>query len=141
MAAALAMIAGFLDAYGIITYNTYLSFMSGNTTQAGYRAGQGDFGAVVHSALAIVFFVGGSFAGALLAYSAVRVPDPKYGEEVEAAVVLKGNANPEALRSYCREQLADFKVPKVIRIVSELPMNATGKVDRRALATLYPLAG
>jgi len=72
LAAGLTKIAGFLDAYGIITYNTDLSFMSGNTTQAGYRTGQGDFGAVVPSALAIVFFVGGSFSGALLAHSAVR---------------------------------------------------------------------
>jgi acyl-CoA synthetase (AMP-forming)/AMP-acid ligase II len=83
----------------------------------------------------------------LLAHPAVAdaaafgAPDPKYGEEVEAAVVLKGNANPEALRSYCLDRLAVFKVPKVIRIVSELPVNATGKVDRRALAALYPLAG
>jgi acyl-CoA synthetase (AMP-forming)/AMP-acid ligase II len=68
--------------------------------------------------------------------AAFGAPDPKYGEEVEAAVVLKGNADPEALRSYCRERLTDFKVPTVIRIVSKLPMNATGKVDRRALAGL-----
>jgi uncharacterized membrane protein YoaK (UPF0700 family) len=72
LAVGLAMIAGFLDAYGIMTYHTYLSFMSGNTTQAGYRIGQGDCWAAVHSALAIVFFVGGSFTGALLAHSAVR---------------------------------------------------------------------
>ena len=72
LAAGLAMIAGFVDAYGIITYNTYLSFMSGNTTQAGYRTGQGDFGAVWPSAIAIVSFLGGTFAGALLAHSAVR---------------------------------------------------------------------
>jgi len=38
LAVSLAMIAGFLDAYGTITYNTYLSFMSGNTTQTGYRS-------------------------------------------------------------------------------------------------------
>jgi uncharacterized membrane protein YoaK (UPF0700 family) len=72
LAVGLAMIAGFVDAYGIITYDTYLSFMSGNTTQAGYRAGQGNSWAAVPSALAIVFFVGGSFAGTLLAHSAVR---------------------------------------------------------------------
>jgi hypothetical protein len=63
LAAGLAMIAGFMDAYGI---RTYLSFMSGNTTQTGYQTGQGNFGAAVPSALAIVFFVSGSFAGALL---------------------------------------------------------------------------
>jgi uncharacterized membrane protein YoaK (UPF0700 family) len=72
LAMGLAMIAGFLDAYGIITYDTYVSFMSGNTTQAGYRTAQADYWATAHSALAIVFFVGGSFAGALLAHSAVR---------------------------------------------------------------------
>ena len=68
----LAMIAGFLDAYGIITYDTYVSFMSGNTTQAGYKIGEGNCWGAAHSALAIVFFVGGSFAGALLAHSGVR---------------------------------------------------------------------
>ena len=72
LAAGLAMIAGFVDAYGMITYRTYLSFMSGNTTQTGYETGQGNVGAAVPSALAIVFFVGGSFAGALLVHSAVR---------------------------------------------------------------------
>jgi uncharacterized membrane protein YoaK (UPF0700 family) len=72
LAACLAMIAGFVDAYGIITYNTYLSFMSGNTTQTAYKTGQGRIAAAVPSALAILFFVGGSFAGALLAHSAVR---------------------------------------------------------------------
>jgi len=66
------MIAGFVDAYGIINYNTYLSFMSGNTTQTGYKTGQIKFAAAVPSALAIVFFLGGSFAGALLAHSSVR---------------------------------------------------------------------
>jgi uncharacterized membrane protein YoaK (UPF0700 family) len=72
LAAGLAMIAGFVDAYGMITYRTFLSFMSGNTTQTGYRTGQGNFALAVPSALAIVFFVGGSFAGALLVHSAVR---------------------------------------------------------------------
>ena len=72
MAIGLAMIAGFLDAYGIITYDTYLSFMSGNTTQAGYKIGQGNFGGAAHAALAIVSFVGGSFAGTLLAHCTVR---------------------------------------------------------------------
>jgi uncharacterized membrane protein YoaK (UPF0700 family) len=72
LAAGLAMIAGFVDAYGVITYGIYLSFMSGNTTQTGYRIGQGNFAAAVPAALAIVFFVGGSFAGALLADFAGR---------------------------------------------------------------------
>ena len=72
LAAALAMIAGFVDAYGFITYGVYVSFMSGNTTQTGYLAGQGAFAAAAVSALAILFFVGGSFAGTLLAQFAGR---------------------------------------------------------------------
>jgi uncharacterized membrane protein YoaK (UPF0700 family) len=70
LASGLAMIAGFVDAYGVITYGIYLSFMSGNTTQTGYRIGQGNFAAAVPAVLAIVFFLGGSFAGALLADAA-----------------------------------------------------------------------
>ena len=42
------------------------------------------------------------------------VPDPKYGEEVSAAVVPRGAATAEQLQRYCRTRLADFKVPKRI---------------------------
>ena len=66
LAAALAMIAGFIDAYGMITYGVYVSFMSGNTTQTGYQTAEGAFGPASLSALAILFFVVGSFAGTLL---------------------------------------------------------------------------
>jgi uncharacterized membrane protein YoaK (UPF0700 family) len=62
-AVALAVIAGIVDGYGVITYHTYLSYMSGNTTQTGYRIGQGDFAPAAPGAVAIMFFVGGSFAG------------------------------------------------------------------------------
>ena len=72
LAAALATIAGFIDAYGFITYGVYVSFMSGNTTQTGYLVGEGAFAAAALSALAILFFVGGSFAGALLTQFAGR---------------------------------------------------------------------
>jgi uncharacterized membrane protein YoaK (UPF0700 family) len=72
LATALAMVAGFLDAYGYISCQTYVSFMSGNTTRAGYEIGESNFGAGLYSALlTIVFFVGGSFVGALLAHSSV----------------------------------------------------------------------
>ena len=66
------MMAGFIDAYGFITYGVYASFMSGNTTQIGYQSAGGAFGPASLSALAILFFVGGSFAGTLLAQVAGR---------------------------------------------------------------------
>jgi len=67
LAEGLALIAGFVDAYGMITYGVYVSFMSGNTTQTGYQAAEGAFGPAALSALAILFFVVGSFVATLLA--------------------------------------------------------------------------
>jgi uncharacterized membrane protein YoaK (UPF0700 family) len=66
LAAGLATIAGLVDAYGIIAFGVYVSFMSGNTTQTGYETAQGAFHAAALSALAILFFVGGSFAATFL---------------------------------------------------------------------------
>jgi oxalate---CoA ligase len=65
------------------------------------------------------------------------VPDPKYGEEVSAAVVLRGAATAQELQTYCRTRLADFKVPKVIHLVSAIPRSAMGKVQRRDLTALF----
>jgi uncharacterized membrane protein YoaK (UPF0700 family) len=73
LAVALAMIAGFIDAYGMITYGVFVSFMSGNTTQTGYQTAEGAFGPASLSALAILFFVVGSFAGTLLVQAAGRL--------------------------------------------------------------------
>jgi uncharacterized membrane protein YoaK (UPF0700 family) len=72
LAAILALIAGSLDAYGFMTYQTYLSFMSGNTTQTGSALGQGNWGLALPSGLAIAFFVCGCFAATLLTHSALR---------------------------------------------------------------------
>ena len=69
--------------------------------------------------------------------SVFGVPDPKYGEEVSAAVVLRGAATAEQLQSYCRSRLADFKVPKQIHLVSAISKNAMGKVQRRDLTALF----
>ena len=68
----LALIAGFVDAYGFLAYGTYLSFMSGNTTQTGSMTGQGRLLAALPSTVAIVFFVAGSFAGTWLTHSSLR---------------------------------------------------------------------
>lgn len=60
------------------------------------------------------------------------VPDPKYGEEVCAWIVLKPGeqATEEDIRTFCREQIAHFKVPRYIRFVSDMPMTITGKVQK-----------
>lgn len=68
----------------------------------------------------------------------VAVAHDIYGEEVEAVVALKPGEAAEAsdIIGYCREQLADFKVPKAIRFVPEIPRSATGKIQRRRLLEL-----
>jgi fatty-acyl-CoA synthase len=62
----------------------------------------------------------------------VGVPDPKYGEELLAAVRLRSGATvtEDELRDYCRGDLAHFKVPRYVRFVSEYPMTVTGKVQK-----------
>jgi uncharacterized membrane protein YoaK (UPF0700 family) len=72
LAAFLALVAGYVDAYGIVALGVYVSFMSGNTTQTGAQTGQGHFAAALPSALAIIFFVIGNFAGTLLTHSSLR---------------------------------------------------------------------
>jgi uncharacterized membrane protein YoaK (UPF0700 family) len=74
LAALLAAIAGFVDAYGIIAYGVFVSFMSGNTTQAGYQTAEGEFGPASASALAILFFFIGTFVAALFSGPAGRPP-------------------------------------------------------------------
>jgi len=58
---------------------------------------------------------------------------------VAAAVVLRGPATDKELIAFARERLADYKVPKKLYIVEEIPRTATGKIQRRAVAaTLNP---
>ena len=72
LAVCLAVIAGYVDAYGFLSFGTYLSFMSGNTTQTGVEIGQRNVVAAATTLLAIVSFVIGAFAGTLLTHSALR---------------------------------------------------------------------
>jgi uncharacterized membrane protein YoaK (UPF0700 family) len=67
-AIALALIAGYLDAFGYLTLGTYVSFMSGNTTQAGCKLAGENFGESVFLLLAVISFVTGVFAGTLLSH-------------------------------------------------------------------------
>lgn len=63
-------------------------------------------------------------------------PDEKYGEIVQAAVVLRpgAEATEAELRDYCRAKLAAFEVPERIYIMTDFPRTAKGSIDRRALA-------
>jgi len=65
----------------------------------------------------------------------VGVPDERLGEEVKAFVVRKPGAEltEDALRSWCQEQFAAYKYPRLIEFRNELPTSATGKILKREL--------
>jgi fatty-acyl-CoA synthase len=64
--------------------------------------------------------------------SVIGVPDPKYGEELCAWVVLKEEvtATEEEIRDFCRGRIAHYKVPRYVRLVTHFPMTITGKVQK-----------
>ena len=64
------------------------------------------------------------------------VPHDMLGEDVAAAIVLKegAQADDKELRQFAAVRLADFKVPRRILILKEIPVGATGKLQRIGLA-------
>ena len=64
-------------------------------------------------------------------------PHPTWGEEVVAAVVLREPVSEKELLSFARERLADYKVPRRLFIVEEIPRTATGKIQRRSVAASF----
>ncbi|TSA18296.1 MAG: long-chain fatty acid--CoA ligase [Betaproteobacteria bacterium] len=80
---------------------------------------------------------------AVLEAAAVGVPDQNYGQEIFACVVLKpGSRCDEAeLRAFCLNELGNFKTPKRIRIIDELPKGPSGKVQRLKLVDLMQDCG
>ncbi|MCV7336204.1 acyl-CoA ligase FadD12 [Mycolicibacterium senegalense] len=61
------------------------------------------------------------------------VEDTQYGQRLAAFVVLAGTITADGLKAYVRENLANYKVPREITVLDELPRNSTGKIDRRQL--------
>ncbi|KAH7293239.1 hypothetical protein KP509_28G017300 [Ceratopteris richardii] len=78
----------------------------------------------------------------LLAHPAVAqavafaAPDSKYGEEVNAAIVLSegASATENDILEFCKKNLATFKIPKRIFFSSDVPRTPTGKIQRRIVA-------
>lgn len=70
---------------------------------------------------------------------AFAVPHKSLGEDIHAAVVLKGEISKKELLAHCSTMLADFKVPNQIYILDELPRGATGKLQRLSMAKLLKM--
>lgn len=81
----------------------------------------------------------------LLAHPAVQnaavvgLPHPQWGEAVSAFVKLKpgARASETELLEHCRKSLGGFQVPKLVRVLEEMPMTATGKLRKVELRQAY----
>ena len=64
---------------------------------------------------------------------------PQLGEDVLAVVVLKDgkNATADELHQFTQDKLADYKRPRDIRFVDQLPVNPTGKIDKKAIRARF----
>ena len=69
----------------------------------------------------------------------IAIPDPEWGQEPRAIVVLKEGkeATADELIEFCRERLASFKRPRSVVFADELPRTSTGKVLKRILREEY----
>jgi long-chain acyl-CoA synthetase len=67
----------------------------------------------------------------------VGVSDPAVGQRIKAIVVLqsdaRGKVSEDEVKAFCRERLADYKVPHLVEFRGELPKTDVGKVSRREL--------
>jgi long-chain acyl-CoA synthetase len=72
---------------------------------------------------------------AVLEAASVGIPDPNYGQDIRACVVLKPGAKATAaeLRAFCLDELGRYKTPREFRFVAELPKGPSGKVQRLKL--------
>ena len=62
----------------------------------------------------------------------VGVPDPRYGEEIAAFLILREGAalGTDAVREFCAGRIAHYKVPRYVLVVTEFPMTISGKVQK-----------
>jgi long-chain acyl-CoA synthetase len=72
----------------------------------------------------------------ILSSAVVSAPDDRWGERVIAFVVPREGRRLDdaALRAYCKARLANYKVPKEVRAIAQIPTNPGGKPDRRRLS-------
>ena len=75
----------------------------------------------------------------VLESSVVGIPDEKWGEKVVAAVVKKAGVDllPKELQAFCKKRLHDWKCPKEVIFVEEIPKNTMGKVLKETVKKIF----
>ena len=122
--------------------------LTGRTLATGDLASRDNAGRIIiHGRLKDMIITGGENVAALEvervlalhpAVAQVAVtghPDPHWGETVCAAVVPQPGAVPtlEELRSFARDQLAGYKLPRILKVMDQLPHTGSGKIDKASL--------
>ena len=63
----------------------------------------------------------------------IGIEDEEFGQVLKAFVVSSGSVSEDDVKKYVKDNLANYKVPKQVEFLDELPRNATGKVLKREL--------
>ncbi|MFC4127922.1 AMP-binding protein [Nocardia rhizosphaerae] len=119
---------GYLDAAGRL-------FIAGRDDEMIISGGENVFPRPVEEAL--------SYLPQISDVAVVGVPDPEFGQRLAAFLVKREDSglDPDMVRSYVRNRLSRFSVPRDVNFVPTLPRGETGKVLKRLLADPEPLGG
>lgn len=70
----------------------------------------------------------------------VGIADEEFGQVVGAMLVLKSAAvelDEKELRSWCKERLASYKIPRIVKFAEEIPRNAMGKIEKKKVEKYF----
>ena len=75
----------------------------------------------------------------ILEVAVIGVPDPNWGESIKAVVVKKPHSNPSprSIMMFAKGKIADFKLPKSVSFVDELPRTPSGKLQKAKIRAPY----
>lgn len=69
--------------------------------------------------------------------SVIGIPDPEWGEKIAVALIADEKLNLDELNTWIRTILPGYKIPRLYKIVDDLPRNAMGKVTKNELKKLF----
>lgn len=69
----------------------------------------------------------------------VGISDPEWGQKVAVAIIIsdRQSLSENEIEEYSRENMASYKIPRIIKFVDELPLTGSGKIQRNAVQALF----